>query len=112
MPENHAQPLPVVLLELTNYAGNRGARWTLEVAEFFQRDRRVWVAANVQRLGLVLTGRRCGHAANRTRALLRAVEYRTGASREHCNRGHDYERKITLHGKDQRIFKDIANIGN
>ena len=39
MPEDHPQPAPVVLLEFTNYISNRGAGWTLEVAEFLQRDR-------------------------------------------------------------------------
>src|SRR5437870_5351759 len=99
IPPNHTQTWAVILLEFTNYFSLGGARWTLEVAEFLQRDRRAGLAANVQRLRPSFIGRWSRDAATCNSALFHTVEHRTGAGRERSNRGDDDKRKIALHGK-------------
>src|ERR1700730_14237293 len=103
IPPDNTQKRAVILLEFTNYLSHSGARWTLEVAEFLQCDRRAGLAANMQRLRSTFTGRWSRYAATRNSALLRTTEYRSSADREHRNRGDDDKRKIALHGKAPQL---------
>ena len=52
IPENEAQPRIVFFQQLLNKLGKFPARWTLEIAELFQCDGSVGVAANVRRIGV------------------------------------------------------------
>src|SRR5438132_5716219 len=99
IPPDNTQTRAVILLEFTNYLSRGGAGWTLEVAEFLQRNRRAGLAANMQRLTPNFAGRWSRYAATCDSALFRAIEHRTGADRQRRHRGDDDKRKRALHGK-------------
>src|ERR1700730_1091612 len=103
IPPDNTQTRAVILLEFTNYFSLGGTRWTLEVAEFLQRDRRAGLAANMQRLRPSFIGQWLRDAATCNSALFQTIEHRTGADREHRNRGDDDKRKRPLHGETPQL---------
>src|ERR1043166_8868664 len=87
----------VLLHKLVNENGGTAAGRALEIPEFFQRDRSVWVTANMNRFGRAFA-RHCFVCRNsqemRTFCL---VEQRSAPERGQCDRTNNDKRQIAFH---------------
>jgi hypothetical protein len=77
--------------------GDAATGRALKVAEFFQRDRRLWVAANVHRFGITFSGDALVFGHSETMRQPCAIEHRSAPQRRDRDHGNNNKRQITLH---------------
>src|SRR4029453_18107929 len=87
--------------QLIKETGDAATGRALKIAEFFKRDRRLWVAANVNRFGITFSGDALVFGQSETMRQPCAIEHGSAPQRGDRDHGNNNKRQIALHKSAQ-----------